>query len=417
MGIDHSVSFYGFVDAISETLDLGAPTLVDHHKKVAYISWRIAQKLCLPESEIQDIVLAAKLHDIGAFSLEDRVRALLRESSDRLSYYASLGAKLLAGFQPLAQAAKLICFHHAPYDPSHDVPLGSYIINLAFRVSLLIDDQSEILGQVRDIVSLVSASAHNYHPKVLAAFHNLAREDFFWIEVSDAVIHSALLKRINFAQESFSIETLTSFARVICGLIDFRSPFTSSHSNGVAAVATEMARLSGFSDHQCELITISGWLHDLGKITVPNRILEKPTRLNAEEFNIVKRHAYYTYAVLGSIHGLENIAVWASHHHERMDGSGYPFGASGIEFNPLSQTMACADMFTAMAEDRPYRLGLSKDVIIGNLNHIAERGSISPEIVSIATREYNHLNEIRINAQCESQKAYYRLFQENGSSG
>ncbi|MDY6856257.1 MAG: HD domain-containing phosphohydrolase [Thermodesulfobacteriota bacterium] len=96
---------------------------------------------------------------------------------------------------------------------------------------------------------------------------------------------------------------------------------------------------------------------------MPNSILEKLGRLSKEEFAVIKKRTYFTYMVLNSIGGLEHIPEWAAFHHEKLDGSGYPFHINSEKLEIASRLMAVADIFTALPEDRPYRVGMQHDEI------------------------------------------------------
>jgi len=110
---------------------------------------------------------------------------------------------------------------------------------------------------------------------------------------------------------------------------------------------------------------VAGNLHDLGKMVIPNSILNKPDKLNKEETAIMRQHTYFTYTVLNSIGGISQIAEWAAFHHERLDGSGYPFHLGADKLGIGSRIMAVADVFTAISEDRPYRKGMSQQELGG----------------------------------------------------
>lgn len=108
-------------------------------------------------------------------------------------------------------------------------------------------------------------------------------------------------------------------------LIDFKSTFTATHSAGVSEAASVIARLFGFTEQEEEMMKVAVNLHGLGKLAVPNSILEKPGPLTKHEMAIMKYHTYWTYAVLKGVEGFHQVTEWAAFHHERLDGSGYPF--------------------------------------------------------------------------------------------
>ena len=400
-----------FVYAISDAVDLIAPVLNNHHKTVTYIAWRIGQEMGLTKSELQKIVLASKLHDIGAFSLKDRAMIQVFEADTKaMDNHVLLGYKLFKDFGPLSAAAELIKYHHTPYDRAKtQVPIGSYIIHLADRVSVLISERQEILHQTPKIMERLAQRADLFHPIVFNAFERLAEREYFWVEAASPALCDSEVKKEGCAADPIDLAVFRSFAKLFAQIIDFRSRFTATHSSGVAAVASELTRIAGFSKQDCDLMEIAGYLHDLGKLAVPNEILEKNDALTTEEFNHVKKHTYYTYSILNTIKGMENIATWAAYHHERQDGSGYPFRVKSADFSTKAQIMAVSDIVTALSEDRPYRKGMGKEQILKVLFDFTQKGRLDKSIVEMACEEFDCINSARAKAQ---QKAHleYRGF-------
>ena len=412
--MEDRISISDFACAISDVIDLASPALDKHHKKVAYLSCRIAQEMNLPNNEIQDIILASIMHDIGWFSMEDRIKSLVFEfdlNYTKSNQHAILGYKLLKGFEPLAKAALLIKNHHDVYDKSrHDIPIGSYIIHLADRASILFDERREILEQVPEVYAKISEKQHLFHPHTLIAFNRLTNMEYVWIETFSPAFSATTLKEMLFSREIIDLETLRCFAKVIAQIIDFRNRFTATHSSGVAAVALRLAIVAGLTERECRLMEITGFLHDLGKIGVSNNILEKKGPLNDEELNVVKKHSYYTYAVLSKISGLEQIAAWAAYHHERHDGTGYPFHVKGKDFSRLARIIAVADVMTALTENRPYRTGMDRERATKTLSHMAESGGIDKSIVRLANVNYSYINNARIKAQRQAHREYEAFY-------
>jgi HD-GYP domain-containing protein (c-di-GMP phosphodiesterase class II) len=407
MFVKHEISVYEFVRSIAETVDLVSPALNGHHKKVARIACNIAMEMNLPNGEIQDIVLASMLHDIGAFSIGERIKDLTFELDEtEMSRHAVLGYNLLKGFEPLAKAAAIIKCHHANFDASRcDVPLGSYIIHLADRAVVLFDSNREILAQVPKALEKISKKSRKFHPDVFAAFLRMARLEYVWME---AFMPSScpVMPGVRFSKEIIDLETLQNFAQVIARIIDFRSRFTATHSSGVAAVAQELTVICGFSERECKMMEIAGLLHDLGKLSVSNDILEKEGALNDDEFNLIKKHTYFTFAVLTKINGLEDMAAWAAYRHERQDGNGYPFHVQGGEFSKLSRVMAVADILTALTEDRPHRPGMDRENVSEILYALAENGGIDKGIVELANKNSSRSNDVRVKAQQDARGEY-----------
>ena len=410
-------SVLDFASSISDAIDLVYPALSNHHKKVAYISYYVAKEMNLPDYQIMDIVLAAILHDIGAFSVDERmnvVNALFDDSA--YNQHALIGSKLLQDCKPLDHAANIIKYHHAHYIPAaHGIPLGSYIVHLADRLSLLLNESSEILAQVPEIMKMIEENNDAFHPDTLTALHRLSQLEYFWIEACSTSISFTLPKRMLNIREVMNLDVLKSFAKVFSRIIDFRSRFTSTHSSGVAAVAFELATISAFSARECKMMEIAGYLHDLGKLTIPAEILEKNSTLTYEEFNEMRKHSYYTYIILNKIDGFEQISTWAAYHHEKLNGNGYPFHVKGDDFSKLARIISVSDIVTAITEDRPYRPGMDSIKAISILRSMVEEGAIDVSIVDLVELNFSRINSVRKAAQSKAFHEYSALSSINAT--
>lgn len=203
------------------------------------------------------------------------------------------------------------------------------------------------------------------------------------------------------------LEKLVIFTRFLSKMTDFRSSFTAMHSAGVAATARELAKYAGLPDDEILMIEIAGNLHDIGKLHVPNDILEKPGKLTDEEFNIVKEHAYYTKMVLKDMEGFEHISDLAAHHHEKLNGNGYPFHLTADQLDTESRIIAVADIFSAITEVRPYRSGMDRKQVIKILDDSVGKGEISKEIVGLLKEHYDEINTVREEESRRVGKRYY----------
>jgi HD-GYP domain-containing protein (c-di-GMP phosphodiesterase class II) len=151
---------------------------------------------------------------------------------------------------------------------------------------------------------------------------------------------------------------------------------------------------------------IAGYMHDLGKLAVPAEILDKPARLNRGEYDVVRHHTFYTYRILEPIAPLRTINAWAAFHHERLDGSGYPFHLKGKDLPLGSQIMAVADVFTALAEDRPYRAGMKRSAALKILDGMTAAAALNGEVVAMLRKHYDELDAVRVQAQADARVKY-----------
>lgn len=150
-------------------------------------------------------------------------------------------------------------------------------------------------------------------------------------------------------------------------VVDAKSPFTYHHSLGVTEVAVAIARELNLTPERLSLVRRAAFLHDIGKLAVPNHILDKRGRLDAREWTIVTRHPRISGSILQRVSAFRELAALAAEHHERLDGSGYPFGLKADQLSPESRLIAMADCYSAMAENRPYRAGLQTETILNEI--------------------------------------------------
>ena len=184
----------------------------------------------------------------------------------------------------------------------------------------------------------------------------------------------AVLEERNQAVEELE-EILKKLKRTVEGIVhamaltvETRDPYTAGHQTAVAGLASAIGNHMGLSRDQIEGISTAGLIHDIGKISVPAEILNKPGKLTDLEFNIIKEHPKVGYEILKRIEFPWPIADIVFQHHERMNGSGYPLGLSGEEILLEARILAAADVVEAMAAHRPYRPGLGIDKALEELS-------------------------------------------------
>jgi PAS domain S-box-containing protein len=165
--------------------------------------------------------------------------------------------------------------------------------------------------------------------------------------------------------------TFLSTVQLATSLSEMRDPYTAGHERRVSEIAVAIATELGLSGQRIEGIKVAGFLHDIGKISIPAEILVKPGRLTETEYALVQGHAQASYEVLKHVEFPWPVATIALQHHERMDGSGYPNRLKGDEILLESRIMAVADVVEAMASHRPYRPGLGIEKALAEI----ERGN------------------------------------------
>ena len=168
--------------------------------------------------------------------------------------------------------------------------------------------------------------------------------------------------------------TLRRVAQVFAGIVDAKSPYTGAHSVRVAEIAVAVAKELGWKKEFVEETRSAGLLHDLGKLSVPNSILDKPGALEPPEWEVMRMHALYTERILEHVKGFEWLAFASAAHHERLDGSGYCRGLVAEQLPELSRVLAVADVYDALSTVRPYRHALSPPEVFAIMDRDDGRG-------------------------------------------
>jgi HD-GYP domain-containing protein (c-di-GMP phosphodiesterase class II) len=273
-----------------------------------------------------------------------------------------------------------------------------------------IDSHAEVLGQVDHIVERIRhRSGRIFAPDIVEAFCGAAATEVFWLEATYPEINVVLRERCGQVPIDLGMPDLASLAQLFCRIIDFRSRFTATHSNGVAGVAARLARLAGFSESESAMMKIAGYLHDLGKLAVPLEILEKPGGLTPNEWHVMKKHPYFTYRVLRAVKGLDTVNSWAACHHELLDGQGYPFHYTAERISLGSRILALSDIFTALTEDRPYRPAVPLTRTVSILRGMREASKLDEDLVELLDSNLEEIDYARATAQAAAVKSYSLL--------
>lgn len=374
--------------SLSRTLDFAEKGVLrnnyNHGMRVAYIAGRIALALSMPDENLFDLISYSLLHDNGI------MKALL-DSPSREKFNTETnpthcveGEKNIATFPFLKRERNVILYHHEHYDGSgffgvsgREIPMYSRVISLADRVAIRFAS-----GFTSDeIILQVNKEARIFDPVVREAFLEMSRYMEFWLGMDDMFVQNSLASMLPKVSRELDFRSIRTISQIFSNIIDAKSPFTGSHSRGISEKAGMICQYYEFDDTTYWKMRIAADLHDLGKLAVPNGILDKPGKLDSKEFRVIQSHPFYTRKVLEMIKGFEDITEWASNHHEKLDGSGYPYGLieDRLDFN--SRILACVDIYQALTEDRPYRKGMTHEDAVRIMENMAAEHLIEPAVV------------------------------------
>jgi putative nucleotidyltransferase with HDIG domain len=181
-------------------------------------------------------------------------------------------------------------------------------------------------------------------------------------------------------------EVALAFARYV----DLKSPFTLAHSTGVARLAADAAARAALPADDTRLLRRAALLHDLGRVSVPNGVWDKPGLLDAGERERVRQHAYHGERILAQAPTLEPLAALVGSHHERLDGGGYHRGVRGAALPPAAGLLAAADVYHGLTEPRAHRAALAPDGAARELGALATRGALDGDAVNAVLAAAGH---------------------------
>lgn len=384
----------GLVAACSYALDCVETELVHvtsrHAKRVAYMSVCVAEQLGICGKDLQDLAVYALLHDNALTQyIQEELHSNLTDMKEmpRIGVHCSIGEENIQGFPFHTDVKNVILYHHENADgsgpfgkKSEEVPFFSRIIHLCDLLDQACCRKAfttETWEWAKDVLKRIRGTMVD--EECAEALEKIFSEEYFLSLGGN--FEASLWNKVPRQKQELDFSQIKKLAEFFAKIVDYKSPFTSTHSIGVAERAEKLSRYMGFDEETVQKMYLAGALHDIGKVAVGNEILEKPDRLTDAEFAVMKHHAAYTYNILSEIDDFEEIRDFAAFHHERLDGTGYPFGKDASELNVQERMMACIDIYQALTESRPYKKGMSHERACEILKNMADKGWLDMDII------------------------------------
>ncbi|OGS81180.1 MAG: phosphodiesterase [Gallionellales bacterium GWA2_59_43] len=400
--------------ALSDALDLVGIDDVAHGKRVGIMASECGKLMELPEAETTFLFDLGMLHDIGVSTTQTHHHLVAEFDWQESQVHAELGYALLREFAPLSRMAIPVRYHHTRWDKLTTLPADEVTAQQAQQANLifLVDRVdalaapyygSGLFDHVEEVRNHIRENAGSYFsPELVGIFLEASEAEAFWLLLEPRSIQNYqhdLLSRGASYQPSFG--ELKQLSAIFSHIVDAKSPFTAYHSLGVARLARFLAECAGVSQENCDKLELAGLLHDLGKLRVPDEILDKPGKLDTHERLIMNTHSFETFQILRSIAGFEEIALWAAYHHEEPGGMGYPFHVHEKDLSIEARILRVADIFQAMAQDRPYRAGWPANEVLELLRELASKNRLDASIVDLVEKNLAQAMKIALPAQNE----------------
>ncbi len=224
-----------------------------------------------------------------------------------------------------------------------------------------------------------------FKTSVMKFFHN--EKELFFIALDDITEEKKLFKELEMKHYrlqklSESLENSDSIVMAIANSVEAKDKLTKGHISRVAFYAQKIGEYFKMSESELELLKKGAVLHDIGKIGTPDNILNKPGALTKEEFEIMKNHPVDGWNILSSLKSFKNLAKIARHHHEKLDGTGYPDGLKDEEIDIYTRIVAIVDIFDALTADRSYRSALTREQALNIIFEDVKKGKLDSKIAN-----------------------------------
>lgn len=365
-------------------------TARNHGKRVAVLTNLMAKEAGYPQDVLYALTQSAVLHDCAlAEYLKDEFRRK-NGSLDETNMYEHcvVGEKMMRKLPFYHLVPGTVLFHHEQADgkgalglTENMVPLYAQLLHAAdmadvrFSLDTMDHEKYEALRAWLDEVRGSAISERSAELFLRAIDYDAL------MSVTGENCRAAVRAMIPELSDEIPMEALREIATFFAKITDYKSNFTWRHSMGIAEKAERMGQYYGYDRETCDKLYIAGALHDMGKLLISNDILEKPGKLTNTEYQEIQNHAMGTWKLLSAVGGLEEITSWASLHHEKLDGSGYPFGYKAEQLGKNERLLACLDIYQALVEQRPYKAGLPHGEAMGILYRMGAAGQLDTGIL------------------------------------
>lgn len=400
-----NICSYSVFNALSFATDLFERTKTGHAKRVAYTSLKLAGHMGMSIADMNRLFNAAILHDVGiGFGIND---AYQEDREYTKADHVKKGASIVEEFFHDQVITDAVLYHHENFDGSGylgvrgtDIPLFAGLINLANYLDTIYERRTTYSeARKENQAAIAKQSGILFDPLHVAAFIEMTVAERFWLDYRHENFDSMLERIISYNQIIIELDDLIKVAHVFAKMIDDKSKFTKEHSNNVAFYMRETAKMKHYDEETQKKVYIAGLFHDVGKVSVPSSILDKPGPLSLEERNHIKVHSYYTRLILDNIPNIDDIARWASNHHELIDGTGYPERLKEDELDYFSRLITVCDIYEALSENRPYRKAMSYEEAWQTLHEMRDEHVLCPE----ACRDLKAVTDLMILEENEKE--------------
>ncbi len=397
---------------IAKALDYVGIDDTNHGHRVGYMAYSCAKVLDWSEEDCQLIFALGLIHDCGVARKRDFYYLLETLQPINVRKHCHRGYELLSECPPLALLATPILYHHTPWEMLADIDISerdkrfASAIFLADRVDYLKeleprDEFGNLTREARQKVceEIERLSGTLFAPDLVSAMQKLLNKEFVWFSMEDHHIEHIgyNLSSVPYFEQSLQLKDVTAIGHLMANIVDAKSQFTFHHSQKVADLCRYLAEKMNLSQELQEALYVTGLVHDIGKLHTPEEILHKPGKLSESEYLCIQRHSTESRYILQMMFGDSPVCEWASNHHERINGTGYPRGLKGAQLDLPSRIVAVADFFQALTQVRPYRGRLPLDTVLDIMQKDVDLERIDSDVFGVLVANAQECYELSID--------------------
>lgn len=391
------VNLHRALCSLTSALDFVGADEVHHGKRVALMAAAVAAELGWDAEGCVGMLHSGLIHDCGVSRTREHKQLTETLEWEGAQEHCLRGEAFLLACPPLARFAPRILWHHTRWEELLRLPIAAAdrdaanLIFLVDRADALLARyyagqtlKNEILWEHPRIIDRIAGLGKRlFAPEFVEAFRRAAARESFWLAMDPSYIDSEVEDALGPDDSELGTSDALAIAGLFARTIDAKSNYTHEHSTRVARIVRHLAAQDGITGEDLDKIEIAGLLHDIGKLRMPETIIDKPDDLSLEERAIMMRHSYDTGHILRRVFPGEPIADWASMHHENLLGTGYPFHRMARALPREAQIIAIADIFQALSQDRPYRGPLGCVQVFEEIEGHQAEGRVDADMVEL----------------------------------
>jgi len=403
-GAGEFISLSEVISALSYALDLTEGSVRGHALRSCLIGMRIGQEIGLGPEQMGALYYALLLKDVAGTNFASELDLI--DASRRAGRAANIMRKLGMG-ELAAEAVRCV---DERWDgggipdrlKGEEIPLLARICSVARHLDIF----ASVRGVHGAMDTVLDRSGTWFDPGLVKTARSLDARGILWVHCQwgddQPETRWAVLGLDPGRREHLEAAEIDRVCEAFADVVDAKSHYTFSHSMGVADAAEGIAQRMGLAPDRVQLVRRAALLHDIGKLSVSNAILDKIGTLDAREWRTVRQHPGYTRRILERIAPFRELAVIAGQHHEKLDGSGYPHQLTARDLSVEARIVAVADIYGALSEDRPYRMGLEFNQIVPIMRDLAPLKLDSGCVEALVEIVTNHRKPVYAPAMASS---------------